>query len=196
MSDAKGLKDNPKVVRILDCALTVMREEGDTGLSMRKVAACAGMSLGNLQYYFKNKDALLGGMVDVYFAQCAESFAEAMGETMPGDARELLTRIMHFGMESSDSDMGRTFGELWVMAERDETVRAALHAHYRGMIDDLAALLVPFAASEAAAENTLALLIPFCDGVRNTGPTLPVDRAALTRVVIDAALFTLKGRGE
>ena len=47
-----------KAEKVIDRALVLLRTEGDRGVTMRRVAQDADMSLSNVQYYFKNKDAL------------------------------------------------------------------------------------------------------------------------------------------
>jgi len=55
--------DSPKVLEkkreILTAASRVFRRQGVSGTGMREIAAEAGMTVGNLYYYFENKQALL-----------------------------------------------------------------------------------------------------------------------------------------
>lgn len=44
---------------VLDAALTVIAGKGLSALSMRAVAAAAGISLAQVQYYFRSKDELI-----------------------------------------------------------------------------------------------------------------------------------------
>src|SRR3569623_672497 len=48
---------------ILDCARTILAAEGYAGLSMRRVAAQANISLSNVQHYYPDKDALLEALL-------------------------------------------------------------------------------------------------------------------------------------
>ena len=50
---------------IIQAATTVLKDFGTEGLTMRKVATEAEMSLGNLQYHFRNQTALMAGLADV-----------------------------------------------------------------------------------------------------------------------------------
>ncbi|GAL09454.1 hypothetical protein JCM19233_420 [Vibrio astriarenae] len=63
-------KKSAKIEKVLDISIELLRQEGDYGVSMRKVATLAEMSLSNVQYYFKTKDDLLKAMADRYFQQC------------------------------------------------------------------------------------------------------------------------------
>lgn len=50
--------------KILASALTAFRENGYSGASMRLIANNAGVSLGNVYRYFKNKDDLFNAVVE------------------------------------------------------------------------------------------------------------------------------------
>ncbi|MEM6891440.1 MAG: TetR/AcrR family transcriptional regulator, partial [Pseudomonadota bacterium] len=59
-----------KELTILDCALDLLKETGDAGLTMRKLADRSGMRLSNVQYYFKSREDVLKAMATRYFAEC------------------------------------------------------------------------------------------------------------------------------
>ena len=54
------------VERILEAARTLLREEGQEGWSMRRVATAANVSTGTLQYYFTNRAELLDACLDPF----------------------------------------------------------------------------------------------------------------------------------
>jgi len=56
----KGMK---RKLSILDAAIALLVAEGGEHFSMNKVATRAGISLGNLQYYFPKKAMLIEGML-------------------------------------------------------------------------------------------------------------------------------------
>ena len=59
-----GTKRELRLIRVLDAAYEVFLNEGYDRLTMRKVAAIAGMSHGNLNYYFPRKEHLLRALFD------------------------------------------------------------------------------------------------------------------------------------
>ncbi|HEX4253413.1 MAG TPA: TetR family transcriptional regulator [Pseudonocardia sp.] len=65
--------------QIVAAALTLFREQGYQGTTMRAVAASAGVSVGNAYYYFSSKEELIQGfydqMVTDQAAACVELFA-------------------------------------------------------------------------------------------------------------------------
>lgn len=72
-------KRSSKVSQILDCALKLLIETGDSGLTLRKIADCAEMRLSNVQYYFKSRDDVLVAMVSRYFEDCTANLMQLMG---------------------------------------------------------------------------------------------------------------------
>lgn len=72
--------------RRADIAAAVWRltvEEGLDAVSMRSVAAAAGVSLGQVQHYFASKDDLLLAAVDLIGAQFGRRWAAASPEPTP-----------------------------------------------------------------------------------------------------------------
>ena len=89
---------NPKMQRIINHGLALLKENGDHGLTMRQVAVNAGMSLSNVQYYFSTKNDLLKGMVDTYFQQCEKQFDEKMGSSDNEDARQKIYKLISMNL--------------------------------------------------------------------------------------------------
>ena len=56
-----------KIEHILNCAMSILKESGDQGLTMRKIAEAADMRLSNVQYYFKTKELLLGALLEGFY---------------------------------------------------------------------------------------------------------------------------------
>ena len=57
-------KGQNTALAILLAAEKLLIDEGYHNFSLRKVAATADLTLGNLQYYFPSKDALIKAMLD------------------------------------------------------------------------------------------------------------------------------------
>ncbi|MEL7396623.1 MAG: TetR/AcrR family transcriptional regulator [Pseudomonadota bacterium] len=69
MTNTKSQLSDKKVM-ILDCTLDLLKETGDAGLTMRKLADRADMRLSNVQFYFNSRDDVLMAMATRYFAEC------------------------------------------------------------------------------------------------------------------------------
>jgi TetR/AcrR family transcriptional regulator, tetracycline repressor protein len=67
--------DDNKISRetILREALALLKEVGLDGLSLRIIAARVGMRAPSLYWYFKDKNALLDGMMEELFNQCLDA---------------------------------------------------------------------------------------------------------------------------
>lgn len=88
------MKKSEKSEKILDVALTLLKNEGDYGVTMRQVAAGANMTLSNVQYYFKNKDNLLVALADRYFQSCLSEMREMPKLTSEATLHEDLTSLV------------------------------------------------------------------------------------------------------
>jgi AcrR family transcriptional regulator len=79
--------------RILDAALEIFADEGFAGTTTREIAACAGVNLGLIKYYFGSKDALWRAVVDGVFAALAAEVGDLAAHASGGpDAIAKLAR--------------------------------------------------------------------------------------------------------
>lgn len=184
---------NPKIPLIIDCTLDILRDCGEQGLSMRKVAAKAGMSLGNLQYYFKNKDELLGGVIREYCGRCGDHFNKAMSERSPEGRPETIRFLVEYGMGYADSEIGKVFRELWGIAARNKNVEKHLHEYYKVYADDLVEMLVPHAKTPANAATVASFLISFFEGYGMISSPLPSGRREMTESLTRMVEALLEG---
>ncbi|MFW5489089.1 MAG: TetR/AcrR family transcriptional regulator [Desulfovibrio sp.] len=178
-------KHNPKISLLIDHALEVLRDHGEQGMSMRKVAAKAGMSLGNLQYYFKNKDELLAGVVDEYFDRCALHYNTAFAERCPEGRRETIEFLVRYGMAYADSEIGKVFRELWGIAARNKTIAGHMDDYYREYTVELAQVLAPFAKSPDCVSRVVSLMLPFVEGYGLVAGSLPSSTEELTEFIVN-----------
>jgi AcrR family transcriptional regulator len=78
---------------ILDAALTIFSEYGYVGTSMRMVADSAGMSVGGVYIYFRNKETLYLTLMEEIFKQLDERVrSEVVVLDNPVDALSALIR--------------------------------------------------------------------------------------------------------
>lgn len=106
---------------ILECARAVLAAEGYAGLSMRRVATQAGISLSNVQHYYPNKDLLLEALL-MYtmdgFQARIDAISAAMAEAAPLD--RFLSTIDMFLEGLTDPVTHALFFEIWALASRNE----------------------------------------------------------------------------
>ncbi|MFE4356630.1 TetR/AcrR family transcriptional regulator [Kitasatospora sp. MY 5-36] len=127
MSSVRGLsgKGAQKREQLLDTAEELLVTTGSGELSMRAVAAAAGVRLGHLQHYFPTHAELVAAVLERVLARSVERLAPLLDPGRDEDAllRELLA-------EQQDMRLVRLFAELWALAARDPSVAAAVRAFY------------------------------------------------------------------
>lgn len=77
-SEAKSERTRAAIVQ---AALTLFRERGYQGTTMREVAATAGVSTGNAYYYFRSKEELVQGFYDHLADEHATASAPVLAAT-------------------------------------------------------------------------------------------------------------------
>ncbi|HEV8241153.1 MAG TPA: TetR/AcrR family transcriptional regulator [Thermoanaerobaculia bacterium] len=80
---------------ILRAAAEVFRRQGLHATGMRDIAAAAGMAVGNLYYYFADKQALLAFCQEDALAGLLDLAARVGGEALPADQRLWLLVVGH-----------------------------------------------------------------------------------------------------
>ncbi|GAA3023887.1 TetR/AcrR family transcriptional regulator [Kitasatospora sp. NPDC127116] len=127
MSSVRGLsgKGAQRREQLLDTAEELLVTAGGTELSMRAVAAAAGVRLGHLQHYFPTHAELVAAVLERVLARSVERLAPLLDPGRDEDAllRELLA-------EQQDVRLVRLFAELWALAARDPSVAATVRAFY------------------------------------------------------------------
>ncbi|WP_223762897.1 TetR/AcrR family transcriptional regulator [Corallococcus sp. AS-1-6] len=160
-------KGTERVERILDATMEVLAGDGYAGLSLRVVAQRAGLSLGNLQYYFPTKQDVVRALLARYLEQALQRVRERMagGGSEP---EQRLWLAVDAVLEDQDSPHAcQFFAELWAMAARDAMVADALTVFYAGYRAGVVELLRELAPdlTPARRERRAALLVAFFEGL-------------------------------
>lgn len=104
---------------ILLAARRLLAAEGYAGLSMRRVAQDAGMSLSNLQHYYGSKERLLEALLlstmDEFQAKMDRIAVAMAGRPQ---VERFLTTVDMFLDEITDPTMHAIFFEIWALASR------------------------------------------------------------------------------
>lgn len=131
----------------------VIARHGIEGVSLRQVAAEAGVSMGRIQHYFGTKDALV-------LAGCTALVDRANGgyqETADATPRERLLHIVSHQIPRDDA--GRMGVSVWyayvAKSISHDGVRQVLAEARRGAEDECARLLRADGGTGAAADDVL-----------------------------------------
>jgi AcrR family transcriptional regulator len=125
----------------------VIAQHGIEGVSLRHVAAAAGVSMGRIQHYFGTKEALV-------LAGCTALVQSADGgyqETVDAAPRERLLHVV--SQQIPRDDAGRTGVSVWyayvAKSINDSAVRQVLAEARRGAEEECVRLILAHRAGEA-----------------------------------------------
>jgi AcrR family transcriptional regulator len=145
-SRGRSGKGQHTALAILLAAETLLVHEGYHNFSLRKVAANADLTLGNLQYYFPTKDSLIKAMLDNCIQRYLDMFEEirSVAGTDPEQQFEaLIEAILH------DLNSKRTtvfFPEVWSLANHDDHATEfmdAMYGRYRAVLIEVMSQINP-----------------------------------------------------
>ncbi|MFB6889570.1 TetR/AcrR family transcriptional regulator [Kitasatospora sp. NPDC056327] len=190
---ARGRKGVERREALLDAAEGVLVAEGGPELTMRAVAAAAGVRLGHLQYYFPTHADLVAAVLDRVLRRSAERLAPLLtppeGSERTDHAGEVVTALL---ADQEDARLVRLFAEVWALAARDAAVAGAVRGFYGDYRDQVAAFLarrrpdLPEAAQQARAGVFIMLIEGaslFRSGV--AGEREPATDDTLVRTALD-----------
>ena len=185
-AESRSLKE----IHILDCALRLLIETGDAGLTLRKLAESAGMRLSNVQYYFKSRDDVLSAMVERYFDECAANLLKMTADCDAQTPRERIRFLVEAGLSHGHeiSDMCRAFREIWAISSRNTVIDRCLMEYYRRFADVMVAYALDGTADKACHARLKALLVPYFEGYSVTGRSLSMGGDAVAEMLTDMAM--------
>ena len=157
--------------QILQAALEVALHDGIDGMTVRGVAAQAGLSHGLVHFHFERKDRLVLALLDWVLA-------ETLTLHLPEDTAEgsdplhRLSRLVRREMERLSQEPKRTrlFLEFWALGTRQPAVQAQIRTaleRYRGSFRDVAEHVVrkePARFSGGTADALAGVAVSFING--------------------------------
>ena len=178
-----------KELMIVDCALGLLKETGDAGLTMRKLAERANMRLSNVQYYFKSRDEVLKAMATRYFKECTERIRQLTEDSAASSMRERARVLILTGLHHGDelSDMCRIFRELWAISSRNAVIRNHMADYYRTFSSLIADFVLGETADQDGRDKLASLLLPFFEGYSVTASSVPLPTEQVADMLTDIA---------
>lgn len=165
---------------VLHHLVEVIATEGTAGLTVRRVAASAGVAIGTVQHYFPTKSAMLLAALEVIGPAATEAYE---GSATSDDPTERLLALAGLLISSGpESRIGRVWLAFAAHAVVDPTVGARYRELWASMHRTLAAGIssaAPSATGEAVAAATTELLA-LADGLAVSVLTEP-DRVSADR---------------
>lgn len=149
-------KGGKTLKQILTAAREVFVRDGHAGLSLRKVADEAALSVGNVNYYFDSKRALLEATLREALADYVEAHIEQVQDS-DGAPLEILLDIVTFYVSNARSSHALFF-QMWGYAASDEAGKALVRDLYRS-VGRLIYALVRAARPDASAERSREIVL-------------------------------------
>ena len=118
-----------RLISILNAAREVFIEAGYAALTMRKVAARAGISIGNLNYYYRTKEDLLRDLLEYVINDYLEEFARRRLIAGHSPEKQLLAVLTFWIEDLGTPETTVFFPELWALGNHDP--------HIAELVDDL-----------------------------------------------------------
>lgn len=176
-----------KTTTIIRTTIAILCEEGAGGLTMRKVAKQAAIRLSNLQYYYKDKNALLEATIEDYFSQNETEVANSIA-ALPSDIAftELLEMILEQSLiHGNSSTRCAMFREIWALATKKDSIDLLIQRYYQQYNGWLIQQFEPYSEQP---ELIVSLLMPYVEGYSLMGYALPVDKPTVIRGLIQMVL--------
>ncbi len=118
--NSASLRGQQAVTEILSAARDVLVEEGYPRLTMRNVADRAKMTVGNLSYYYGNKEDLLHDLLEAVIQGYVEDF-DRIAEDPERSPEQRLEEMIRFVVgDLSTKETTGFFPALWALASHDE----------------------------------------------------------------------------
>ena len=140
---ARQLPKAPNSTReeILAAARAVLLREGYERFTTRKVAANAGMTVGNLTYHFPSKRQLLGSLIERTLGEYASAIEGFFADLSVPVDRKFKALIEWLMADAATLDSNRLFRELWAIAIHDRFLARAVDDFYDEAIERIAQML-------------------------------------------------------
>lgn len=193
-------KGQERLASILGAARAVFMGAGYAGFTMRKVAEQAGITIGNLSYYYRSKEDLLRDMIDHVIEEYVDVFGRLRDAAGQSPSKQLESMLDYWIEDLGNPDTTAFFPELWAMGNHDGHVAAMvdrLYARVREPMDELIQLINP-ACSKAEARELSLFMCAAMEGLTvfaGNGKPWAGRRAQLKRTAIASFLRLIAEHG-
>jgi AcrR family transcriptional regulator len=134
-------KGQVRIEAILDAAAGVLINEGYKKLTLRQIALRAGITVGNLTYYYRNKEALLKDLLEKILSTYLDEM-DRIVETSGDSPEDHFVAIVEYLIEDLNTERtSKFFPELWALANHDDYALELMETMYANERKALAELI-------------------------------------------------------
>ena len=123
-------KGMARLISILDAARELFMEAGYGGFTMRKVAGRAGITIGNLNYYYRTKEDLLRDLLEYVINDYLEEFDRRRQIAGHSPEKQLLAVLKFWIDDLNTAETTSFFPELWALGNHDPYIAVLLDDLY------------------------------------------------------------------
>lgn len=160
-------KGQDRVLKILQSARDLMISSGYHQLTLRKVAAGAGISVGNLSYYYSNKQDLLRDLLDTVINAYLEEFDKVRAGAGQSPQDQFVAIVRFIIDDLGTQETTHFFPGLWDLANHDSHAAERMNELYikaRLDLNDLITTLNP-GLSEAEGQQVALFISASMEGL-------------------------------
>jgi AcrR family transcriptional regulator len=145
---------------LVEAAIESLKRHGHEGLSVRRIAAEAGVSIGLINHHFPNKDALVAESYRTFSRRLTTSFEAAVGAAKP-EPRARLRAFFNavFSRPNLDPQVLTAWVVYWGLLQVSREMRAVHDEEGRGYGDLLGRLLSDLARERSQTQPDLHLAV-------------------------------------
>jgi AcrR family transcriptional regulator len=194
--------------QIVNAAYEVALRTGIAGVTLRAVAAEAGLSHGLVIFHFKRKDEVIGALLDRVLATTAmlhmsgDTVSDdglAMGDAPPADGPDRLGTLLRRELErlAREPQGMRLFFEYWALGVRESAIRlkiAAALERYRAAFRSLAEEMLGADAAQGSGLTPDALAAVAVSLINGWAVQMMIDPDRFDTEAYLAAVQGLVGR--
>ncbi|MGV0835422.1 TetR/AcrR family transcriptional regulator [Mycolicibacterium thermoresistibile] len=158
--------------RMVDVVLSVLVSDGFEGVSVRKVAARAEVSIGAVQHHFPTKDAMLQAAMDAAARRFRQRLAERMDPAMPAAEQLETIAIALACADGAERETAVTWLLRLARAAVNEQV-ARRHREEWQALETMLSGLIAAAAPAVDAADAAAELLALLDGLAGSAAVEP-----------------------
>lgn len=155
-------KEKLRKQRILDAALALIKEKGIENITMREIAAKAGLTTGAIYYSYKNKDELFHDIVNesIHFSTKIFSDYQAQLTTNETLLKDICNAVA-LRLSKKDEQLLHLTLLLSLLSDpQKEQYRKELESNYRQIIKNTGDLFAPaFQINDSKKKYTMAALL-------------------------------------
>jgi len=138
---AANVSGKRTVVRILAAARTEFTRAGYNGMTMRGVASAAGVSLGNLLYYFRSKEDLFHSLIEHTLLDYVARIEPVMVRH-PDDENARFLAVIDFLVADAKKAATRQFlYQFWAVSIESNFVNGCRRRYEKFLMERMAALV-------------------------------------------------------